>query len=51
MTRQVQGRDLPQTGIHGNARRLPTNMYLGEVSGVSVDSKDHIFRAVARQHP
>src|SRR3978361_936676 len=26
-----------------NALRLPTNMYLGEVSGVSVNSKGHIF--------
>ena len=26
-----------------NALRLPTNMYFGEVSGVSVNSKGHIF--------
>jgi hypothetical protein len=26
-----------------NALRLPPNMYLGEVSGVSVNSKGHIF--------
>ena len=26
-----------------NALKLPTNMYLGEASGVSVNSKGHIF--------
>ena len=30
--------------------KLPTDMYLGEVSGVAVNSKGHVFVFYARQH-
>ena len=33
-----------------NAVRLPSNMYLGEVAGVAVNSKETCFCLFARQH-